>query len=355
MEVGLYVLDFVIFVAILSALIFGHELGHFFAARFNGVEVEEMGIGFPPRIAKLFEYRGTAYTVNLLPFGGFMRPKGENDPTVEGGLAGATKRVRAMVLLAGPAANVLLAFIAFTAAFKFAAPDPNRVMITDIAVDSPAAEAGLQPGDIIEEVEGVAVDGFATLQRTVAENLGAPTTLTLSREGARVRVEVVPRENPPQDEGAIGILLGHPTQPMGLLEALGQGWRSTRIQFVELLRLPVRLIQGEVEPAQARVSGFKGMYDMLAWAGEIDRNSDRPFLTLNLIGVISSGLAIANLLPIPALDGGRLLFVGLEFVLGRRIAPEKEGLAHLIGFALLLLLMVYINLQDFVNPINLPR
>ncbi len=103
------------------------------------------------------------------------------------------------------------------------------------------------------------------------------------------------------------------------------------------------------------MTGFKGIYDMVAWAGEVDRNADRPFLTLNLIGVISIGLAVANLLPIPALDGGRLLFVLIELVLGHRISPEKEGLAHLIGFAFLLILMVYINFQDFVNPIDLPR
>lgn len=347
--------DFIIFAAILSLLLLGHELGHFFAAKLGGVDIEELGIGFPPRLATLFELRGTKYTLNLLPFGGFVRPKGENDPTVAGGLAAASKRVRAAVLLAGPVANLLLAFLAFSAAYKFAAPDTQRVMITDIASGSPAAEVGLRSGDIILAVEDVTVDGFETLQQVVAENAGTPTQLTLDRAGRQVVVELVPRPEPPPDEGAIGILLGHPTRAVAVPEALQLGWRSTRIQFTELLRLPVRLIQGDVEPEQARVSGFKGMYDMLAWAGEIDRNSDRPFLTLNLVGVISAGLALANLLPIPALDGGRLMFVLFELVMGRRIEPEKEGLAHLIGFALLLMLMVYINFQDFANPIALPR
>jgi len=100
---------------------------------------------------------------------------------------------------------------------------------------------------------------------------------------------------------------------------------------------------------------LKGMYDMLAWAGEIDRSSERPFLTLNLIGVISLGLALANLLPIPALDGGRLLFVLFEALARRRISPRYEGLAHAIGFAFLLAVMLYVNLQDFLNPISLPR
>lgn len=348
-------LDFIIFVAIISVLIIGHEFGHFAAAKLSGVEVEEFGLGFPPRIVTLFELRGTKYTLNLLPFGGFVRPKGENDPGVSGGLAAASKRIRSLVLLAGPAANVLLAFVAFTAAYGLAAPDPSRVLITDVAPSSPAAEHHLQSGDLIVSVEGTPIDGFDTLQRVVADNAGHPTTLTIERDGVTQTVTLTPRSNPPEGEGSIGILLGNPTKPVGLFEAVRQGWDSTWLQFSELLRLPARLIQGQVSPQEARVSGFKGMYDMLSWAGEIDRNSQRPFLTLNLIGVISAGLAIANLLPIPALDGGRLMFVFIELVLGRRISPEREGLAHLIGFAFLLLLMVYINLQDFVNPITLPR
>jgi regulator of sigma E protease len=352
---GLIVSDFLIFVAILSGLILGHELGHFFAARLARVEVEELGIGFPPRLLTLFEHRGTKYSLNLLPFGGFVRPKGENDPSVPGGLAGASKLARAGVLLAGPLANILLAFVAFAAAFRFAAPDPNRVMITDVSPQSPAERVGLRSGDIILAVEGVEVDGFTVLQEIVAEHLGTQTDLTILRQDEVFEFQVTPRPDAPPDQGAIGILLGHPRLEIGLVESLRLGWSATTNQFVELLRLPTRLIQGDIDPEQARVSGFKGMYDMLAWAGEIDRNSNRPFLTLSLIGVISSGLAIANLLPIPALDGGRLLFVVIEMVMGRRIAPEKEGLAHLIGFAFLLMLMVYINLQDFVNPIALPR
>jgi len=349
------VVDFVIFIAILSALLLGHELGHFFAAKAGGVEVEELGFGFPPRLLTLFELRGTKYTLNLLPFGGFIRPKGENDPSVPGGLAGASKRVRAAVLLAGPAANLLLAFLAFTAAYALAAPDPERVMVTEIAPSSPAAGAGLQSGDIIQQVDGVGISSFDDLQEVVAASLGQVIELTVERGSQVLQISLVPRPDPPPNEGAIGILLGHPRRTVGVVESVQLGWQSTRLQVVEILRLPARLIQGDVAPEEARVSGFKGMYDMLAWAGQIDRNAERPFLTLNLVGVISAGLAIANLLPIPALDGGRLMFVAFELAFRRRIAPEKEGLAHLIGFALLLLLMVYINFQDFVNPISLPR
>ena len=125
-------------------------------------------------------------------------------------------------------------------------------------------------------------------------------------------------------------------------------------QVIGILQLPGRLISGEASQEEARISGLKGIHDMLAWASAVDRSSERPFITMNIIGVISLGLALANLLPIPALDGGRLMFVFIEAVIGRRISPKFEGLAHAIGFAFLLLLMVYFNLQDFINPISLP-
>ena len=106
--------DFLLFAFVLGALIIGHELGHFIAARLTKVKVDEFGLGFPPRLATLFRAGGTKFTVNAIPLGGFVRPAGEDDPTVEGGLAGANKRTRAAVLIAGPLANVLLAILAFS-------------------------------------------------------------------------------------------------------------------------------------------------------------------------------------------------------------------------------------------------
>lgn len=346
--------DLALFVMVLAGLIIGHELGHFVGAKLTGVPVEEFGLGFPPRLLTLFHAGETRFTLNLIPLGGFVRPAGEDDPEVPNGLASASKRVRALVLVAGPLANILLAFIAFSAAYKFAAPDQTRVLITDVAAESPADHSELQPGDIIEAAAGQPVRGFEDLQAVVVANLGEPIELVVLRDGEQVAIELTPRTDYPSDQGPIGIVLGYPTRQVGVLESLQLGARSTWIQFREILRLPARLLAGTVEPAETRVSGLKGMYDMLVWAGEVDRDAQRPFLTLNLIGVISTGLALANLLPIPALDGGRLMFVAFETITGRRIAPKHEGLAHLVGFALLLALMVYINLQDFVNPINLP-
>ena len=347
--------DLLVFAAILSLLILGHEFGHFLAARARGVRVTEFGIGFPPRLLTLFTAKGTRFTVNAIPLGGFVRPAGEDDPSVPGGLAGSSKKTRALVLLAGPGANILLGILAFTAAFKFAAPDPTRVIVTDIAAGSPAEAGGMLPGDIVVAVDGLPVDGFEVLQQATSEHLDIPIALTVLRSGEELRLTVTPRSVHPEDEGPMGITIGHPTRQASWGEAAVYGLDSVRVQVENLALLPSRLARGEVAPEEARVSGLKGMYDMFAWAGAIDRDAQRPFLTLNLVGIISIGLALANLLPLPALDGGRLAFVAIEAVSGRRVSPRHEGLAHAVGFVLLLILMAYVNLQDFTNPIVLPR
>ena len=346
--------DLIVFVVVLGGLILGHELGHYLAMRGWRIEVEEFGLGFPPRLRTLFHLGRTRFTLNLIPLGGFVRPVGDDDPSVPGGLAAAPIAARATVLLAGPAANVLLALLAYTTAYRFAAPDLTRVLITAVQPGSPAAAAGVLPGDIVLSVDDTPIDGFGILQESIGAHLGEEVTITLERAGTQQVVTLVPRQTPPHGEGPIGVTLGNPTQPVGWTEAFSIGAQTTVTQFGEILRLPGRLINGELTPAEARVSGLKGMYDMLAWASEIDRSSQRPFLTLNLIGVISGGLAIANLLPFPALDGGRLMFVAFELVFRRRIAARYEGIAHAVGFAVLLVLMVYVNVQDFANPIKLP-
>jgi regulator of sigma E protease len=347
--------DILLFVLVAGGLILGHEIGHFVVARLRGVRVEEFGIGFPPRLVRLGEFRGTKITLNLIPFGGFVRPAGEDDPTVPGGLASASKTTRALVLLGGPAMNLFLGFLAFTAAFKFAAPDFERVQITSVLPGSPAETAGILAGDIVLAVDGEPIDSFESMQQVIGARLGSPVQISVERNGSSRTLEITPRAEPPEGEGPIGVLLGNPTRPMGLLEAASLGGQSTVYQLVETVRLPSRLIQGQVTPEEARVSGLKGIYDILSWASEVDASTRRPFLTLQLIGVISVGLALANMLPIPALDGGRLMFVAFEAVFRRRISPRYEGLAHAIGFTVLLALMVYVTFQDFVNPIALPR
>jgi regulator of sigma E protease len=346
--------DFLIFIAVVGGLILTHELGHFIAGKLLGVRIEEFGIGFPPRMLTLFEAGGTRFSLNWIPLGGFNRFSGEDDPSIEGGLASSSKKVRATVLLSGPLANILIAIIAFILASKFATPDPSKVIITGVDPDSPAESAGILPGDWVLAVEDENVDGFESMVDAIAPRLGEITELTLNRDGEIISISLIPREIYPEGRGPIGVSLGNATMAVPWDDAIKNGFESTYIQFRELVLLPARLFQGEIEPEEARLTGLKGMYDMLAWAGEIDRNAQRPFLTINLIGMISIGLAIANLLPFPALDGGRLMFIVIETVIGRRIDAKYEGLAHTIGFFVLLAILIYVNFLDFVKPIPLP-
>jgi regulator of sigma E protease len=327
------VLDILLFIAVLGFLILAHEFGHFLAARLRGVKVEEFGIGFPPRMLTLFERNGTKYTLNWIPLGGFVRPAGEDDPEEPDGLAASSKRTRTAVLLAGPLMNVLIAFLAFF---------------------TPGHTAGIVAGDLVLSINDVSIDSFDRMVEVVSASKGDPTSIDLLRDGEIITVNLVPREEYPDGQGPIGVTLGFPVRSVGWIEASGMSVDSMFFQVNALMRLPGRLISGEATQEEARVSGLKGIHDMLSWASAIDRSSQRPFVTLNIIGVISLGLAIANLLPIPALDGGRLTFVALEAILGRRISPQLQGYAHAIGFVLLLALMVYINIQDFINPITLP-
>lgn len=346
--------DFLLFVVVLGTLILGHEFGHFIVAKWRGIRIEEFGIGFPPHLATLFVAGETKYTLNWIPFGGFVRPAGENDPEVPDGLAASGKLTRALVLLAGPAANVLLAFVAFVLAFKFAAPDFERVLISEVVPDSPAYSAGIQAGDIVELVDEVEITSFQNLQRVIGDHLGEAITIVVLRGGDRISVDLVPRVEFPEGQGPIGATLGYPPDDLGWLESMRLGGESIGAQVLAILQLPGRIMSGSATEQETRVAGLKGIHDMIAWASDIDQSTQRPFFTLNIVGVISIGLALANLLPIPALDGGRLLFVFIEALIGRRISPRLEGFAHAIGFLLLLALMVYFNLQDFVNPIELP-
>ncbi len=347
--------DFLLFVAVLGTLIIAHELGHFIASKLSGVRVKEFGIGYPPRILTLFELKGTKYTLNWIPFGGFNLPEGEDDPSVPGGFAGASKRVRTAVLLAGPAANILLAFLAFFLAFRFSAPDFERVQVIQVLEGTPADQGGILTGDIILSVGDQPITGTETVVDAVKSRMGMLTEIKLLRDGREVTVEVTPREKYPSNQGPVGVTLGHPAKAMSWPDAAKIGLENIGLQVNAILRLPGRLISGTASSEETRISGLKGIHDLLAWANSIDRSAQRPFLTLNMIGVISTGLALANLLPLPALDGGRLMFILFEAVFRRRISPRHEGMVHAIGFTLLLALMIYINLQDFVNPINLPR
>ena len=343
MSLTISLLGFIFGLAILLIL---HELGHFLAARSLKVQVDEFGIGFPPRAARLFKLGGTEFTLNWLPFGGFVRPKGENDPAVEGGLAAASPWVRLGVLFAGPGMNILIGIIlAVLLFYTLGDPITNIVRIDGIAPGSPAEVAGLLPGDIIQTVNEAPVDSIDNLHAIVQNNLGVPTTLVIARGKQILTITLTPRQNPPENEGAIGILLGNPTHPIAFTTAISRGVSASVDYGRNVLALPIRMIRGQTSPEEGRgFVGYKGMFDIY----------QRLRNPLFFFMAVSFSLGILNLLPIPALDGGRIFLTLPEILFKRRIPPRYENMIHLIGFAVLIVLIIYINVQDFINPVKIP-
>lgn len=353
----LTIIEFVIF---LGAMLFLHEFGHYLACRLCKVEVEEFGFGFPPRIVKLFTWKGTDFTLNWLPFGAFVRPKGENEPDVPGGLGAASPWKRLVVLFAGPVMNIFTGFVVFVILFmQLGAPDMTRVQVAEISENSPAATAGLQPGDIITKLNGQPITSVEQLQSSVKQYLDQPVTLEIQRGKETFETTVTPRSQPPEGQGAIGFAITYPYEPVSLLQALPEAGVTTWTQIKSIVVSPVLLLTGQLSGDQARFVGPVGIFDIYQTAKDRDTEAaasptQLPAVNVLLfIATISLALGITNLLPIPALDGGRIFFIIIEIIIGKRVPAEFENYVHMIGFAALLLLMAYITMQDIINPITL--
>ena len=190
------------FIAALAALIFIHETGHYLACRLFKIEVDEFGFGFPPRIAKLFTFQNTEFTLNWIPLGGFVRPRGENDPSIPGSLAGANPWVRIGVYLAGPLSNILLAVVLYAIIIsRIGITDPDRtnvVLINGVVANSPAAGAGIQVDDIVLQVNDIKIDSTTKLHDAIYANLDQLITVQLQRGDQTLEVSLTPRSNPPE-------------------------------------------------------------------------------------------------------------------------------------------------------------
>ena len=244
------------FIVGLIILIIVHEFGHFLACRLFKVEVEEFGIGFPPRIVKLFERKGTAFTLNWIPLGGFVRPKGENDPSIPGGLAAANPWIRLGVMAAGPMMNLLVAVIlAIFFFYQNGSPVLDKVIITLVEPNSPAAEAGLKPNDLFITAAGQTVDSTDKLSSIIEQNKGQLTEIVVQRGDQTITVSLVPRTDPPPNQGAMGIVMSNPTSPISLGQAVNNGVTLCSDNVRALLLLPVQLIQGQAQPKKVEVVG----------------------------------------------------------------------------------------------------
>ncbi len=344
-------ISIVSFLVIILVLILAHELGHFITAKASGVKVDEFGLGFPPRLFSV--RRGeTLYSLNAIPLGGFVKMAGEEDPKVPGSLAGKSMGIRLLVLSAGSLMNFLLPLLLFSIAFMI----PHnlvmgQVMVEEVAPDSPAARVGIEPGDIILSVNEKPVSNNSDLHRYIQLNLGKEITLLVQhRDLTTESVQVVPRWKPPGGQGATGILISTSdatitSQHYPFWKAIPLGVSTCIETFVLFKNGIVSMIIGAAPVALAGPVGIAQITVEVAKAGISPLLEFAAFLSINL--------AIVNLFPLPALDGGRIAFVLLEGVRrGKRISPKVEGVVHLIGFAVLMAFILAVTYQDIMRIVN---
>ncbi|MDP3955571.1 MAG: M50 family metallopeptidase [bacterium] len=345
----------IVFLLILSILVFVHELGHFLVAKKAGIKVEEFGFGLPPRVwgKKVGE---TIYSINALPIGGFVRLYGE-DEAAKGKKEDnnrqflyKSKKIRAAVTVAGVVMNFLLAVVIFSAIYtKIGIPtETDQVMVVGVTSGSPAQNADLRENDIVLAVDGQTITASREFIDIAGEKAGSEIVLEVSREGQRKSVQVVPRENPPEGEGPLGVAIS-----------------TLEMKFYPFWEMPIRgAVQGVKESlawAGLIVGSLGEMVYQLVVAGQVPKDVTGPvgifqitgqaaqmgwLPVLQLLAIISVNLAIVNILPIPALDGGRLLFIGIEAISGRRVRTKFESYAHQIGMVVLLLLILLVTISD---------
>jgi len=286
------------FIGVLASLIILHEVGHFLACLIFGVKVEEFGIGFPPRITKLFEFRGTEYTLNWIPLGGCVKPLGESQPEIEGGLASSKPLVRICVYLAGPIMNLLAAVVIYTVVFsQLGVPDMSVIEVQEIAQNSPAQEAGLLPGDHILSINEIEADSYETLRGEIYANLGEEIQIEYQRDGNIDLISLIPRENPPENQGAIGIVMTSPVREISWSQAFPLGISATGQHSIAVMRLPGQLIKGAGEEV-GRPVGYKGMYDIYEGAkeGQLLPGTSSTINVLLFVVSITISLGVLNLL-----------------------------------------------------------
>ncbi|MCC7103976.1 MAG: site-2 protease family protein [Chloroflexi bacterium] len=342
-------------IPILSIMMLVHELGHFLTARRAGIVVQEFGFGLPPRVFGITR-GGVIYSLNWIPFGAFVKMLGEEDPTDEGSFASKGKLVRGIVLAAGSGMNFLLAVVVFAVAYFTGWPTeiPNTVTISRVADGSPAQAAGVKDGDVVVSLDGQTIPNLDDFRRITNANLGRSLALVVQRGSGEVTLTVTPRVSPPEGQGAMGVGIQSVTSVKGhgLVESVRFGFDRT-VQVIGLtLSAPVMVLRGLLPADAVRPIGLPGMAQVAGDAAQAAVDTGLWFPLLTVTGMFSAGLAVANMLPIPALDGGRLLFVIIEAIRGRRVSPEREGVFHFVGIIVLVTLMVIISVNDIRNPLD---
>jgi regulator of sigma E protease len=294
---------------------------------------------------------GTEYTLNWLPIGGFVRMWGEEGAVGKGSFNDAPKRWRAATLLAGPGMNFLIALVVFTLTYMSGYPE-IPVSIREIAPDSPAAVADLRPEDVFVSIAGSTIRRIDQVKQIVDEHAGQPIEIVVLRNGEILKLSITPRmpATVPQGQGKMGVVLAAAEGYKLVQHSFGESIQLALGDIADTVRqivtLPTRLLGGVIAPQEAQVVGPVGISQFAAAAVQQTTKTGELFWFLNLFAAISLALGITNLLPLPALDGGRLIFIILEAIRGKRISPEREAVVHFVGMMVLLALMVLITIQD---------
>lgn len=366
----------IVFFVVFGVVVLVHEIGHFVVGRLMKVEIEEFGIGIPPKMKTLFYWKGTEFTLNWLPFGGFNRFKGEDnlekDYTPEpGSLIAASPWARLAILLAGSVMNLILGVFVYQLIFsQIGVPNFEQVLIYEVTPGSPADEAGFRANDILLEMNGERITSDIQMRTITKENLDQSVEITLLRNDEEIYITATPLSSRSAEEGAFGFLPGYPyKENPSFSESFSFSVEATFFVAREILLLPGKIIADDISPEEGRFVGFKGIFDIFRQSVRVDmasrsdttstgarevETSSRTFLTLERIALLTITLGVFNLLPFPALDGGRIIFLLPELLFRKRVSPRVEGLIHWAGFMLLLGLMFYINVMDFIDPVNIP-
>lgn len=331
----------------LSLLVMVHEVGHFLAGRFVGIHPEEFSIGMGPKLLG-FSRKGTQFSVRALPIGGYVKFLGEDERSDdERAFSNASVWKRMAVIVAGPTMNILLAVVLLAVFYMGYGVYEEVPEILEVVENSPAERAGLLPGDSIIKVDDISVEGMEareaveTIRNAIRQKGSNELKIVVRRNGKDINIKVVPEYNEESGSYVIGIVFGR-IRRYGLIQATGMAFNSVG----KLTLMMVDALRGLIFKGQ----GLNEVMGPVGIVSEIGKAVEAGMQQLLLLAVmISLNLGIINLIPFPALDGGRIALLLVEGVRGKPLEPEKEGFIHFIGFVVLILLMVLVTYHDITR------
>jgi regulator of sigma E protease len=357
------------FLFVLSVVVFFHEFGHFIVARLTGVRVLVFSIGFGPELAGFNDRHGTRWKISAIPLGGYVKFFGDENagsapdtPQLES--MNANERAesfhfqsvlkRAVIVVAGPAANFVLAIAIFAAIFVIYGKQSMSARVDMVQPDSAAAAAGFQPGDVVVAIDGKPIADFADMQRVVSESAGESLTIEVNREGTPLVLKATPTLKEVKDNfgnvhriGILGISRSMDAadlkfQPVSPPQAIVMGAQETWFIVERTLSYVGGVIVGRESADElggpARIAQISGQVAKIGFVALV-----------HLVGVLSVSIGLLNLFPIPLLDGGHLLFYGIEALRGRPLSERAQEVGFRIGLAIVVMLMIFATFNDIVR------